>query len=431
MSFENHCPIAWRKVASHGAIMVLAAGLAAAGSAAAWAGGTLRVAMTAGDIPVTTGNPDQGFEGYRFVGYNLYDALLLWDLSKSDKPSDIRPGLATSYEVDPNDHKRWIVHLRQDVTFHDGCKFTADDVVWNFQMRTDQNAPYFSTQQFTYTRAFLTNVKSVSKIDDYTVAFDNNFVESLFPYTLSYVLMISPCRAKEVNYDWAQYALHPSGTGPYKFDRFVPHERLELVPNTDYWDKDAHPQAGPARADPDAGSVDPHRGAADRPGRLDRGAVARCDPAAQIGRHADRHQRLPARLALHAQFHQAARSRICGCGRRPITRSTGRTWSTCSAAPRSPSTTWCRRRVAYYGHPPKYDYDPKKARALLQEAGLPAVQGDLRHLDLRLRADAALADERAGQVAARRGRVRGHAADDGLERAARRLSRRRRQEPGL
>ena len=33
--------------------------------------------MTAGDIPVMTGNPDQGFEGYRFVGYNPYDALLL------------------------------------------------------------------------------------------------------------------------------------------------------------------------------------------------------------------------------------------------------------------------------------------------------------------------------------------------------------------
>ena len=32
------------------------------------ASGTLTVGMTAGDIPVTTGNPDQGFEGYRFVG---------------------------------------------------------------------------------------------------------------------------------------------------------------------------------------------------------------------------------------------------------------------------------------------------------------------------------------------------------------------------
>src|SRR6266851_309002 len=221
---------------------VLALTLFAALSDPSGAGGTLTVGMTAGDIPVTTGNPDQGFEGYRFVGYNLYDALLLWDLSKADKPSEIKPGLATSYEIDPNDHKRWIVHLRRGVTWHDGCKFTADDVVWNFQMRMDEKAPNFSTQQFIFTRAFLSNVSSVSKIDDYTVAFENNFVESLFPYSLSYVLMISPCRAKEVNYDWARYALHPSGTGPYKFDKIVPHQRLELVPNAEYWDKPRIPK---------------------------------------------------------------------------------------------------------------------------------------------------------------------------------------------
>ena len=29
---------------------------------------TLTVAMTAGDIPITTGIPDQGSEGVRFVG---------------------------------------------------------------------------------------------------------------------------------------------------------------------------------------------------------------------------------------------------------------------------------------------------------------------------------------------------------------------------
>ena len=117
--------------------------LAAGAGAPAQAGGTLIVGMTAGDIPVTTGNPDQGFEGYRFVGYNLYDSLVLWDLSKADKASEIKPGLATSWEIDPNDHKRWIVHLREGVKWHDGCQFTADDVVWNFQYRTDQKAPYF------------------------------------------------------------------------------------------------------------------------------------------------------------------------------------------------------------------------------------------------------------------------------------------------
>ena len=44
------------------------------------------VGMTAGDIPLTTGNPDQGFAGFRFVGFNLYDGLALWDLSRSGAP---------------------------------------------------------------------------------------------------------------------------------------------------------------------------------------------------------------------------------------------------------------------------------------------------------------------------------------------------------
>src|SRR5438093_81568 len=45
-------------------------------------GGTLRIGMTAADIANTAGIPDQGFEGYRFVGYQLYDALVRWDLSQ-------------------------------------------------------------------------------------------------------------------------------------------------------------------------------------------------------------------------------------------------------------------------------------------------------------------------------------------------------------
>src|SRR6476660_8331932 len=73
------------------AMLMLGASISLA-SHKAEAGGTLIVGMTAGDLPITTGNPDQGFEGYRFVGYNLYDSLVLWDLSKTaaDKATDIK-----------------------------------------------------------------------------------------------------------------------------------------------------------------------------------------------------------------------------------------------------------------------------------------------------------------------------------------------------
>ena len=70
--------------------MLLSASLAL-GMADAKAQGTLVVGMTAGDLPITTGNPDQGFEGYRFVGYSLYDTLILWDLSQGDTAAGLRP----------------------------------------------------------------------------------------------------------------------------------------------------------------------------------------------------------------------------------------------------------------------------------------------------------------------------------------------------
>jgi ABC-type transport system substrate-binding protein len=73
--------------------------------------GTLRVAMTASDVPTTTGAPDNGFEGLRFLGYPVYEGLVLWDLTRADRLAEIRPGLAESWEQDKNDK------------FHDGNDF--------------------------------------------------------------------------------------------------------------------------------------------------------------------------------------------------------------------------------------------------------------------------------------------------------------------
>ncbi len=331
-------------------------------------GGTLTVAMTAGDIPVTTGNPDQGFEGYRFVGYNLYDTLALWDLSRADKPSEIRPGLATSWEIDPNDHKRWIVHLREGVKWHDGCPFTADDVVWNIQYRTDKKAPYFFAQQFAYSRSFLVNVKSVSKIDDHTVAFETNFVESLFPYSLSYVMMISRCRAQALHYDWAQYALHPSGTGPYRFDRFVPHQRLEFVPNADYWDKARIPKQ-------DRLVLIPMPEASTRTAALLSGQVDWIEAPSPdaIPRLKSSGMKIVTNVYPHdwpymlnfvrgpfkdLRVRQAANHAI---NRKDVVDLLGGT--------AIPEQDVVPPTLPYYGHPPSWDYDPAKARALLKEAG--------------------------------------------------------------
>jgi ABC-type transport system substrate-binding protein len=90
--------------------------------------GTLRVAMTTGDIPLTTGQPSQGAEGNRFLGITLYDPLVAWELGHADRPSALKPGLAEAWSVNPDDTKRWTFRLRPGVHFHDGSAFTAESV---------------------------------------------------------------------------------------------------------------------------------------------------------------------------------------------------------------------------------------------------------------------------------------------------------------
>ena len=99
--------------------------------------------MTAADIPYTPGQPDQGGEGYRFIGYQMYDALINWDLSQGERLPDLVPGLAESWEVSKADNTKWIFHLRRGVKFHDGSDFNADAAIWNLDRYFKSDAPQF------------------------------------------------------------------------------------------------------------------------------------------------------------------------------------------------------------------------------------------------------------------------------------------------
>jgi peptide/nickel transport system substrate-binding protein len=209
----------------------LALGLLANGAQAQT---TLRVAMTASDIPDVTGQPDQGFEGYRFVGYSLYDSLILWDLTKPNEEASLTPGLATKWAIDPANNKRWIFDLRRDVKFHDGCKFDADAVLWNISRLTDEKAPQFNAKQFAAMRTRTVNIDHAEKIDAGKIAIVTKEPDSLFYVQMSFWMMISKCQFEKAG-SYEKYAQMPSGTGPYKFSHMVPRERLELVRNDGYW----------------------------------------------------------------------------------------------------------------------------------------------------------------------------------------------------
>ena len=218
-------------------IAAMGMGLVAATAMPAFSQGTLRIGMTAADIPQTTGQPDQGFEGFRFAGYTIYDALVNWDLSKADTIADIRPGLATEWSAVEGEPTKWIFKLRQGVKFHDGSDFDADVVVWNLEKILNDKSPQFDPKQAAQARARIPTLVGWKAVDKYTVELTTRVVNALFPYDMSYIFYSSPTNWEKQGKDWVKVALQPSGTGPFKVDRVVPRERMELSRNADYWEK--------------------------------------------------------------------------------------------------------------------------------------------------------------------------------------------------
>ncbi len=202
----------------------------------------LRIAMTAADIPLTTGQASQGSEGVRFMGMTAYDALINWDLSHSDRAARIRPALAKSWAVDPDDKTRWTFQLRDDVTFHDGSAFDADSVVWNLDKLILSTAPQYDTAQVAQAATWSGVIAHYKALDKYTVEIVTKQPDANLPYEMVNIMMSSPARWQEMGRDWTKVGLHPSGTGPWVVDKVVPRERVEFVRNTAYWDKNRIPK---------------------------------------------------------------------------------------------------------------------------------------------------------------------------------------------
>ena len=229
-------------LASRSRPILLASAIFAATTCAARAETVLRIAMTLADIPVTTSQPNQGAEGWRFIGATLYDGFINWDLTSSEKSSGMVPALATSWDSDPADRRRWTFRLREGVKFHDGTPWNADAAVWNIVKLTDTKAPQYDAAQVAQTFGRLNGLESFRKVDDYTVELITKTPDALIPYYFGRIFFASPTRWEKVGRSWAEFAKAPAGTGPWKLDKLIPRERAELVRNTDYWDKTRIPK---------------------------------------------------------------------------------------------------------------------------------------------------------------------------------------------
>ena len=124
----------------------------------------------------------------------VYDQLVMWDLSSADKPSVLVPGLATSWSTDAKDRTKWTFKLRPGVKFQTTDYFTptrdfnADDVVFSFKRQWDANDPWHAVSGASYeyfeSMGMPGLIKSIEKVDDYTVKFNLAAPMIAFPESL-------------------------------------------------------------------------------------------------------------------------------------------------------------------------------------------------------------------------------------------------------
>lgn len=171
-----------------------------------------------GDFPGLDPSKDTSPLGFNYR-LNVFDALT--ELQRDGK---LNPRLAESWTFSP-DLTEWTFKLRQNVKFHDGSPFSADDVVFTInRIKADNTSPV---------RTFIRLVDSVEAVDPHTVKFKLSQPYGIFHRQISYVNQMSKTYFDKVGDQG--YATKPVGTGPYKLVRWVKDDRMELEANPDYW----------------------------------------------------------------------------------------------------------------------------------------------------------------------------------------------------
>lgn len=190
------------------------------------------------DLVVAVNNLPGSLEGIEEMGnvavritYSLFDSLIRRDFlaDGSGTASELVPGLAESWER--VDDRTLDLKLREGVTFHDGSELTSDDVVFSFVAgRGHGYDPLIGAA-----KRYMLSISHVIPLDKYTVRIVSKEPDILLEQRLAgYAFWVVENksylrRGKDV------FARNPVGTGPFKMDEWVEGEYIRLVSHDDYF----------------------------------------------------------------------------------------------------------------------------------------------------------------------------------------------------
>lgn len=183
-------------------------------------GGTLVMGAQQG---VQTMSPFRGFLADYLISEAMYDRL-----TRIDQQLNVHPNLATDWESN-SDLTRWTFMLREDATFAnmDGQKMRAQDVKATYD--------FLTSDAFQGSASSLSNVKSVSVVDDTTVEIQLANPDLVFPKRISEtggaffvvpksILDEDPSQLEDTDY----------GTGPLTLTEWNPKNNMRFAASSDY-----------------------------------------------------------------------------------------------------------------------------------------------------------------------------------------------------
>ncbi|KJG56925.1 peptide ABC transporter substrate-binding protein SapA [Photobacterium kishitanii] len=174
----------------------------------------------------------------------IFDRLLLLD-PVSHKPL---PDLAKSWTVS-DDGLVYTFTLRQGVKFQTTTWFTptrtmnADDVVFSFERVINPDNPFHHISGGRYpwfeSLGFADDIESIKALNPHTVQFtlrrpDNSFLSNL---ATSYAVVYSAEYGKQLlkSGQIGKLDSRPIGTGPFYVDQFIPNDLIRLKHHIGYW----------------------------------------------------------------------------------------------------------------------------------------------------------------------------------------------------
>lgn len=159
------------------------------------------------------------------------NALLFDGLTAHDQDNQVVPRLAESWKWEATTNT-YTFHLRQDVTWHDGEPFTAEDVKFTIEAIQDPGNESENASNYE-------DVEEITVVDAYTVTFRLSAPNAAFlDYMTMAILPKHLLEGKDLQTD--AYFRHPIGTGPYRLESWDAGQSITLTRNESYFRGQAH-----------------------------------------------------------------------------------------------------------------------------------------------------------------------------------------------